>query len=241
MSWGTPRRSRALHIPQYIQRPPPVAVPASPLDDTAEDDARQWRLWQGREARRKEDACSAAAAPARARERVRSAETIEESAPEPAPAPAPGNASRAPATALERFQNLQGFKRKASAAPRKRLPNHDAVLKEYRGQFPEERIKNLVLTHRIAPQGAHASEDEQVDEIVCLLAQALTTSRPEWHDLRSFFAFVQTEEDYNVQGVLCEDILQWDVKVDDPKRLQKAVVAFYETLQALATSVLHDC
>jgi hypothetical protein len=137
---------------------------------------------------------------------------------------------------------LQGFKWKASSAPRKRLPNHDAMLKEYRGQFPEERIKNLVLTHRIAPQGAHASEDAQVEEIVCLLAQALTTSRPEWHDLRSFFEYVQTAEDFNVQGMLCECILQWDVKVDEQqrKRLIRAVVAFYETLQALATSVLHD-
>ena len=168
-----------------------------------------------------------------------------EPAPEPAPAPAPEPAAPAPrgpaqVSALERFQNLQGFKRKASPALRKRLPNHDVLLKAHRGLFPEERIANLVLEHATCgPRDAAGLRDEQVEEIVCLLVQALTTNRPEWHDLRSFFEFVKTEEDYNVQGVLCEHILQWDVKVDEPARLIQAVVAFYKTLQALATSVLH--
>ena len=143
---------------------------------------------------------------------------------------------------MERFQNLQGFKWKASSAPRKRLPNHDALLKAYKGESPEERIKDLVRQHRTAPpqERAQASEEGQVDDMVCLLVQALTTARREWHDLRSFLAFVKKGKGPDVASALCEDVLQWDVNVDESQRVVNAVLAFYDTLRSLATSVLHD-
>ena len=142
------------------------------------------------------------------------------------------------AEAMQRFQNLPGFKRGHKVPTPRPLPKEDELLRAFRGSAPEEKIEAFVRHH--TDRGGDALPEDPIQELVTLVAWALSIKTEMWTDLRSFLEFVKREEGYNVMGVLAEDVLVWSLDVEEKARkaLQKAVIGFYQALLALAKHAL---
>lgn len=142
------------------------------------------------------------------------------------------------AEAMHRFQNLPGFKRGHKVPTPRPLPKDDEMLRTHRGSAPEEKIEAFIRHY--TDRGGDALAEDPIQELITLVAWALSIETEMWTDLRSFLEFVKREEGFNVMGVLAEDVLVWSLDVDEKPRkaLEKAVIGFYQALFELARRAL---